>query len=191
MPPKTIPHPQFRPKLRNRKSKGEWAEVVFVAKAMALGFTVCKPYGENHRYDFLVHSPQGQVNRVQVKSSWIRKQERGYRFHTGTGQRTYRLGEVDFIVAYVVPEDVWYIVPMREVKNRYASALFPHVVGSRSKFEKYREAWRLLQRPRRKLRGVRVSLQACADPALLAATCLDLAEAEINQDKSELYVSFG
>ncbi|HEV8524855.1 MAG TPA: group I intron-associated PD-(D/E)XK endonuclease [Terriglobales bacterium] len=187
MSSKTTRQPQFRPKLRNRKSKGEWAEIVFVAKAMALGLTVCKPYGENHRFDFLVHAPRNQVARVQVKSSWTCNTKNGYQFKTSGCGRRYRAGEVDFIVAYVVPEDAWYVIPVREVRKRYQGTVFPHITGSRSKFEKFREAWHLLQRPRRRRGEVLATLHACADPAFLA-TGGDIAEEEMRAESENLAV---
>jgi PD-(D/E)XK endonuclease len=57
-------------RLHHRKLKGEWAEMVFLARATALGFTVCKPYGDYHPFDFLVRA-SGNTCSVQVKSGWI------------------------------------------------------------------------------------------------------------------------
>jgi hypothetical protein len=34
--------------------QGDLGEVAFVHKAMSLGFVTAKPYGQNHRYDFIV-----------------------------------------------------------------------------------------------------------------------------------------
>jgi len=62
----------------------------------------------------------------------------------------------------VPPENAWYVVPARVMNKMRGSWFFPHVKGSRSKFEKYREAWELLTEPREK-RGMRVDLYACAE----------------------------
>ncbi|MBZ5648381.1 MAG: hypothetical protein LAN37_14300 [Acidobacteriia bacterium] len=137
---------RWHPRLRHRKSKGEWAEIAFMSRAIGLGFTVCRPFGENHRFDFLVFAAGGKVSRVQVKSSWTKRQN-VYQFKTSGSGRPYRRGEVDFIVVLVVPEEVWYIVPIREVLGRDAAAVFPHVRKSRGRLEKYRQAWYLLRTP--------------------------------------------
>ncbi len=137
-------HP--RPRLRNRKAKGEWAELVFMAKALTLGLTVCRPYGDNDPFDFLVFRPGQKISRVQVKSSWSIHHGM-YTVNThACNNRRYRPSEVDFIVVYVVPLDVWYIIPVRRLfKPRIY--LSPHLRHSRSCFERYREAWHLLQVP--------------------------------------------
>ncbi len=132
----------------HRKTKGEWAELTFTAKALSLGFTVCRPYGENHRFDFVVIAPGGRITRVQVKSSWV-KTEGMYRFKTsGARRHRYRRGEVDFIVAYIVPEDAWYIIPRRELRHDVGYVM-PHLPHSRARWEKYRDAWPLLRQARK------------------------------------------
>ncbi len=129
---------------------------MFLAKAMGLGFTVCRPFGENHRFDFLVLGPRRRGWRVQVKSSWV-KSNGVYRFRTsGAGRRRYRRWEVDFIVAYVVPEDAWYVIPRRIVRGDVGYVI-PQ--ARRGRWERYREAWGLL---RGQVPGYGIELQACA-----------------------------
>ncbi len=171
------------PRLRHSKAKGEWAELVFMAKAIGLGFTVSRPYGDNQPFDFLVFCPGSKVSRVQVKSSWT-KSDKVYRFKaTGFGGRRYRRGEVDFLVVFVVPEDAWYVIPRRQA--RYESQyVAPHNPRSRAQWEKYREAWDLL---RGCVPGYGIELQACADPNLTAEIAEDAEEIHwprINADRS-------
>ena len=154
------------PRLRHRKTKGEWAELVFMAKAMSLGFTVCRPYGDNHRFDFLVFAPGSRVSRVQVKSSWG-KTDNMYRFKaSGSRRHRYRKGEGDFIVVYVVPEDAWYVIPRRKASRYDVGYVMPHIRNSHAQWEKYRDAWDLM---RGCVPGYGIELQACADPAYSTA----------------------
>ncbi len=126
-----------------RKEKGDWAEMMFMAKATSLGFIVCRPYGERF-FDFVTCPKQGPLSRVQVKSAWTIR-EGMYRFNTcGGGHRRYRRGEVDFIVAYIVPEDAWYVMPRCKAPGGVA-AVAPQVRNGRGKWEKFREAWGLLR----------------------------------------------
>lgn len=114
-----------------------------MAKAIALGFTVSRPYGDNQPFDFLVFAPGSKVSRIQVKSSWT-KTANVYRFKaTGFRGRRYHRGEVDFLVVLVVPEDAWYVIPRREARYE-TQYVAPHNPKSRARWEKYRDAWHLL-----------------------------------------------
>ena len=64
--PKKIVYPTWPH--ATRKQLGELAEMMFMVKATTKGLIVAKPYGESHRYDFLVDSGK-RTWRVQVKSS--------------------------------------------------------------------------------------------------------------------------
>ncbi len=151
------------PKLRSRKRKGDVAELVFLARAMRLGLNVCKPLCTDCPYDVLVEG-LGRYSRVQVKSVWQEPQRRAYRVRISRGPRAgrgfYRSDQVDFFAAYVMLEDVWYIIPHEVVARQGDVALFPHQPDSRGALEKYREAWDLFL-PRTM---VIADLKACADP---------------------------
>jgi hypothetical protein len=51
---------------------------------------------------------------------------------------------VDVIIAYIVPLDLWYVVPIQfaDCKNLW---FYPHGSKKGSRFERFREAWRLLK----------------------------------------------
>ena len=134
----------MRPRSPNRKIQGELAEVCFLWRATTFGFTVSKPYGDSARYDFVVDAGAG-LRRVQVKS--VRNLHRGaYRIATSSGKvskKGYTPDEVDFFAGYVIPEDAWYIIPVRAVPSIVAICVCPHRPSQR-KYERYREAWHLL-----------------------------------------------
>jgi len=132
------------PKLRHFKSKGEYAEAAFLTTAIGLGFTVCRPFGDNHRFDYLVLAPGSPILRVQVKSCWTRVNNAHYLNTQGTFHRRYSRRDCDFIVGYVVPEDAWYVIPIGAIRSRMA-VVFPHIPHSRGRFERFREAWPLLR----------------------------------------------
>jgi hypothetical protein len=125
------------------KRRGEMAEAVFMAKAAQLGFGVAKPWGDSDPYDFIVNVG-GRLWRVQVKSAHRAGPFGNYYFCVyGHAQRTYGPKEIDVLVAYVVPEDAWYVFPVSVVQKLRSLQLFPGSRRGRSKFEKYREAWGL------------------------------------------------
>jgi len=54
------------------------------------------------------------------------------------------LKDIDVLVAYIVPEDLWYVLPVSVFRRIKSMKLFPASRRRRSKFEVYREAWELL-----------------------------------------------
>jgi hypothetical protein len=71
--------------------------------------------------------------------------------------RRMRGARVDFLAAYVVLEDAWYIIPAGKVRGKETVALFSK--SKYAKYEEYREAWRLL----REAAEVRDDAQACGE----------------------------
>jgi len=129
----------------NRKRRGEVAEAAFLHKASSLGFTVGKTWGESDRYDFMVDTG-ARVLRVQVKSAYSAGEYGGYTFHAHGNTHTdvYTSADIDFLVAYIVPEDVWYILPIEIFAGISGAKIFPSSRRRMSRFEKYREAWSLM-----------------------------------------------
>jgi len=132
------------------KRKGMMAELIFVVKAASMGFAVSKPYGDCEPYDLVVEEG-GRLLRIQVKSVFSTARW-GYtvavaRRHYRGPMTQYSAEEIDFIAAYVVPHDVWYIVPISEIGSSTQIHLYPE--GAKringAHFEKYREAWDLLR----------------------------------------------
>ena len=127
----------------DNKQRGDIAEMAFMRKAAAMGFSVAKPWADGERYDFVVRSGK-TFWRVQVKSVRALHQRRKYyRVALASRRAPYTADEIDFLVAYLFPEDAWYIFPASVVENRRVLC-----IGSKPrKFHRYREAWRLMESP--------------------------------------------
>src|SRR5947209_14734690 len=126
------------------KGQGEWAEVCFLWRASAFGFTVSRPFGDNARYDFVVDAGAGLL-RVQVKSVSVINRT-AYRIAASSGSRIkrgYTAADIDFLAAYVIPHEAWYIIPIQAFDSIVSLRVAPHR-RSNCRFEKYREAWHLL-----------------------------------------------
>jgi hypothetical protein len=145
--PDATPAPNNRTRSPTRKRQGELAELAFAHKAASLGFGVAKPYGDSDRFDFIVNWDH-HLSRVQVKSTCTahhRVYEIGAHGCWG-GFDVYTKHEIDFIVAYVVPENAWYIIPIEATRGRKRLCLHPNAPPRECyKYEKYREAWWLLK----------------------------------------------
>ena len=126
------------------KRRGELSELAFFYKAAGLGFGVAKPWGDSERYDFILDSGQ-RLWRVQVKSGAYH-QNRRYGLHGMCGNRQqtqYTSGEIDILAAYLIPLDIWYIIPVEKIQNRWL-LFFPYGGARCGHYEEYREAWSLL-----------------------------------------------
>ncbi len=126
----------------NRKRRGEISEAIFLGKACGLGFSVAKPWGDSEPYDFILNGGHGFL-RVQVKST-ARYKEETYRVKAaGWDDDPYTSDDIDFLVAYVVPEEVWYVVPIEAFESRGGLCFYPHG-RHKARYEIYREAWCLM-----------------------------------------------
>jgi hypothetical protein len=130
---------------KNAKERREWAEVRFLARAMEQRFRVAKLWGDSAPYDLMVER-DGRAFRVQVKSTMRRPKGGAYPCHVPAGERrVHMLEEIDFVAAYIIPLDLWYIIPAGVVAKRKGSIwLAPW--NRQSKYERYLEAWHLLRR---------------------------------------------
>ncbi len=132
--------------------QGDLGEAAFVHKAMSLGFVVAKPYGNIHRYDFIVKGGQKWL-RVQVKtcaSTLHGLYNVCTRCSTHSRLLAYKESELDFVAAYIMPEATWFILPAHEVAGHSSILLRPmRPEGPRRRdpFKRYREAWHLLREP--------------------------------------------
>jgi len=135
----------MKPPTRNPKLIGEWVECEFMARAARAGLTISKPYGDSAPFDFIV-GRKTPLHRVQVRgtSGWVK---RSYvcRLTHGFPPVRYDQSDFDFLAAYVIHCRQWYVIPLDAMANvQSAISLYPHVEESAGRFEKYRDAWKLL-----------------------------------------------
>lgn len=126
--------------------QGRIAEGRFIGKMVELGIPVMVPLFGGLRYDFI--TDRKRVCRVQIKSTSHRHngvKVPAYHLYAtvpkSTGRKPYRINEIDILVVYIVPEDLWYVFPATEIVNRKHIILYPE---GESKYNKYIEAWDLL-----------------------------------------------
>lgn len=90
------------------KNQGNLTELQVLAAFVAEGFTVCIPYGDNSRYDFIAEQ-NGKMWRVQVKTSSSARQQGAYEFrcrssHSVGGVNknfTYTEKEIDYFATMI------------------------------------------------------------------------------------------
>jgi hypothetical protein len=142
-------------KIKHPKLRGEWAELRFMAAAAERGLHATKPWGETLQYDFVIERGSRrpkrakaarrdsgtQVWRVQVKSTGF-KDRGGYSCSVRRCRGAYEGDPFDFVAVYLVPEDMWYIIPEEAVRGNRSVAIYPQL--EKSKYAAYKEAWGLL-----------------------------------------------
>jgi PD-(D/E)XK endonuclease len=128
--------------IKDPKLRGEWVESVFVARVSEQELAVSKPWGDSKSFDFVV-GRSGRFVSVQVKSTTVATHG-GYMCTVKKNNQRYARGSFDFLAAYVIPEDVWYIVPARKFTGRVTLILCSQSGGA--KYEEYRERWDLLRK---------------------------------------------
>jgi hypothetical protein len=126
--------------IKNCKKRGEWAELVFAMRAIERGLHLARPWGESSGYDFVVDQGRRGV-RVQVKSTIFPEGE-GYSCSLKDSKGGYKKNSWDFLAAYVIPVDIWYIIPGKKVRGMWSVGLHPEL--EKSKYGEYEEAWHLL-----------------------------------------------
>jgi len=120
-----------------------------MAKAAEHGFKFAKLWGDSAPYDMVVDLG-GRFVRVQVKSTMCKTWEGDRHVPPGSyavflrhqSSPRYQRTDFDYLAVYVIPKDVWYIMPSAEVTPKIGIRVCP---GNKSNpYECYREAWHLL-----------------------------------------------
>ena len=134
-----------KPKIiQDKKKRGEWAESMFLVRAGEEGLPASKPWGDSSSYDCVVGRP-GKFVAVQVKCTIAKLESgEGYICSVCSSHKPYPPGSFDFVAAYVIREDAWYIIPEKEIRGLKSISLC--TVGAEAKYEQYREAWGLLRK---------------------------------------------
>jgi hypothetical protein len=137
---------QSKERIKNCKRRGEWSELQFMARAAKEGLRLAKPWGDSSRYDVVVETG-GHFVRVQVKSTANRQPNGGYvcGVHPSPGSGLYKRGDFDFLAAYVIPEDVWYIIPAGRIVRPKRTSITLFATSPTNDWTPYREAWELLR----------------------------------------------
>ena len=157
------------------KRRGEISELAFALAAARRGFAVSKPFGDCQRYDIILDfqnmgpqnmNPQGtsphaistnnfyyarpRIVRVQVKSS-TQLVDGLYRINSSRRLNgrvvPYKLSEIDFVAAYIIPEDSWFILPLPHVLGQTSLLFRPKKSKIPGLYDTYREAWHYLTEP--------------------------------------------
>jgi len=113
----------------NSKDKGDLGELIVMTQALTKGYTVCKPFGDNKRYD-LLFDKDGVFSRIQVKH--INPDNKGrislslFTVMHNSDKKAkqqytrvqYTSKEVDFIAIVNAHNNEVYMIPMTELDGQ-------------------------------------------------------------------------
>lgn len=109
-----------------------------------------RPYTSDASYDFITDY-NGKLMRVQIKSSKTAHQSRGKLYdnsykivcsHGAKSKNMYSKSHCDAIACYIMPLDVFFIIPIKDVKSKTLN-FYPERKDHR--FSKYFEFWECLK----------------------------------------------
>ena len=101
-----------------------------------------KPFGDNAKYDLIVDT-NTELQRVQVKSTARKETSSGMDCYNclvcsgSDSKEKYSEKDIDYIAIYVIPENTWYKIPIKELKGKTVK-LYPHRTSQRNTYEKYK-----------------------------------------------------
>ena len=65
--------------------------------------------------------------------------------HSNGKSIAYKTGEIDFLIAQIVPEDSWYVIPLEAILPRKSLRIYREKDARLGEYGKYREAWDLIR----------------------------------------------
>ncbi len=98
-----------------------------------------KPWGDRRAYDFVDDGGHG-LWRVQLKCATGHRGTSRCNVRAAGSGPLYTKEDIDFLVAYVIAKDLWYVAPVKAFAPR-ATVHFNYGPRSQGMFEMYREAW--------------------------------------------------
>jgi len=125
------------------RKQGYLIELQFMLRASENDLHVSRPLREGLRYDLIVDY-YGELSRVQVKSTSL-EQCNGYRIVTSSGREKtpYSVNDIDFFAIYLIPADLWYLIPVDIINGRKNITIKPEIPDC--EFIKYQENWKLIK----------------------------------------------
>ena len=134
--------------LSSNKAQGDYGEAKFLTRIIGLGYNASIPFGDREKYDLIV-DVGGNLNRVQVKtvndydkSDLKNRNLSRYKVRCRDSRdKQYTPDDCDMIACLIIPEGIWYIIPMAE--GCPLNLVLNPKSARKSKYDKFREAWDL------------------------------------------------
>ncbi len=120
------------------KDIGTIGELAFATEALKRGYRVSHPIGDNAEYDALVEAGD-RVFRVQVKTASVPCEGEQFGFFVRRGTHKTAYSQVDIFACYLVPHQLFFLLPRTAVGSRTNIKLT--AAPRQSIWSGYRENW--------------------------------------------------
>lgn len=121
--------------------KGLIAEKIFIAHALSKNFNVFCPILDNG-IDFIIEK-NNYFKKIQLKASFKKENDRnGYKVKTTRSATGFYNDKIDFFIVLIYDQNIFYIIPVQEIYNKYSIRIYPH---KECKYFKYKEKWNSLE----------------------------------------------
>lgn len=134
------------------RDPGTLFEHLFFTEALKRGLVPFLPINPRQVQDCLVLNQSGKIYKVQVKGTHttVVRSANCKRFCVQAVQgRTVKTPidctKIDILVAYIEPEDTYYIIPCIELEGVKSLWFYSHNPNSKGRLEKYRDRWDLFR----------------------------------------------
>lgn len=104
----------------NVKDQGHVAVLKLIYEAEIRGLSTLVPQGDNRPFDLVITPDHKNFIRVQVKSTVGKNQHGLHNFMVSWGRghlKAYTKAIIDVVACYVFDEDLWYFVPIEDLKE--------------------------------------------------------------------------
>jgi hypothetical protein len=115
-------------KIKQANLRGGVGGVAVYVAGIEEGLHLSKPWGEATDYDFIVEDRGGRAGAGEVDDA----RGSGRIFVHGAGERgAVPVRSFDYLAAYVLQEDMWYIIPAEMVVGQGSIAMYPRLKRSK------------------------------------------------------------
>lgn len=125
------------------KTQGTSSEILFRYLCLKIDVVTSVPDVDNGCGFDVITAYNGKLLKVQIKSTSY-KEKNGYRTsgaYGSTSKKSYTKDHCDIIAVHIADLNVWYLIPIEEVKSK-TIIIYPEKLNH--KYSKYKSAWHLL-----------------------------------------------
>lgn len=138
---------------RNTKQEGELSEFAAAWMAGKRGIRSAKPHGDSLPFDLIgITGEEYELSKLQVRCTAHHKNFiYAVSLMKSAGTKRYEPHDFDFLVAYIVPEERWYVIPYADLPPTNEVYLHPRAQSDaeRNVWDAYQDRWDLIGNFRR------------------------------------------
>ena len=127
-------------------TQGCLGEHIFITECIKRNIQINQPINDIFGYDFVIKTPMGYKS-IQVKTTlkadmrYPDKPSYKIQVRKGANSEAYKRSDFDYLAAYIISLDIWYIIPFKEL-NKTTIRVNPE--SSKCKYAPYKMRFDLI-----------------------------------------------